>query len=127
MALARARESLYDMGTIQPPAALLAAVENLSRYHREHEKHYAESPLHDAIALQHASRTLKALAERWSSAVPDPSPSPVPFAGARDLNDERAIETSGVLFMEGEDPPGEIVRLRRDLETLASDHDSAGT
>lgn len=39
-----------------------------------------------------------------------------PFAGAEDLNDERAIEETGVLFMEGEGEPAEIGRIKRELE-----------
>src|SRR3954451_14854257 len=114
------------MDTTAASDAMLAGVENLSRFHREHEKHYAEAPLHDAIALQRASRTLKALAERWTTAEPDPAPSLMPFAAARDLNDERAIETSGVLFLEGDDPPAEIGELRRMLATMAADHAASG-
>ena len=38
-----------------PPAsaadALLDIAANLSQYHREHEKYYAEAPLSDAISL----------------------------------------------------------------------------
>jgi hypothetical protein len=49
---------------------LLAVVRNLSQYHREHEKYYAETPLTDAISLQRTARTLMALAERWSTAEP---------------------------------------------------------
>ena len=81
---------------------LLAVIANLSKYHREHEKYYSEAPLADAIALQRSSRTLIALAERWATVEPTTDPVRSPFAGAPDLNDERAIETSGVLFMEGE-------------------------
>src|SRR3954468_10095545 len=114
---APARARLGSMDTIAPPDALLAAVENLSRFHREHEKHYAEAPLHDALRLNRTSRTLKALAERWTTATCDTSPVAVPFAGAADLNDDRAIETSGVLFMEGDDPPAEIAHLRGELAT----------
>ena len=87
---------------------LLAMVKNLSRYHREHEKYYSEAPLADAIALQRAARTLIALAERWTSSEATAGPAPSPFAGAPDLNDDRVIETSGVLFMEGEGEPAEI-------------------
>lgn len=105
---------------------LLVAVENLSRYHREHEKFYAEAPLHDAISLQRSSRTLMALAEHWSVAHPATDPLHVRFAGATDLNDERAIETSGVLFMEGDEPPAEIVSLRRDLDGMADDFRRSG-
>ena len=59
---------------------LLSMVLNLAQYRREHEKFYAESPLHDAITLQRDSRALKALAERWTVATPDQHPSPSPFA-----------------------------------------------
>ena len=87
----------------QPAASsdgLLAVAANLSRYHREHEKYYSEAPLTDAIALQRTARTLIALAERWTTTEPATAPAASPFAGTPDLNDDRAIETSGVLFME---------------------------
>jgi S1-C subfamily serine protease len=84
---------------------LLAVAKNLSQYHREHEKYYSEAPLTDVISLQRAARTLIALAERWTSVVPAAAPAPSPFAGTPDLNDDRAIETSGVLFMEGGGEP----------------------
>ena len=105
---------------------LMAAVENLSRFHREHEKYYAEAPLHDAIALQRMSRTLMALAERWSIADPAEHPVAAPFAGATDLNDERAIETSGVLFMEGDAPPAEIASMCREIDRMAGAFDGSG-
>jgi len=105
---------------------LLEMVLNLSQYHREHEKFYAESPLHDAIALQRDSRALKALAERWSVADPEEHPSPSPFAGAPDLNDERATETVGILFMEGEGEPAEIARMKSELAALAQSGRATG-
>ena len=98
---------------------LLRIVSNLSQYHREHEKYYSEAPLVDAISLQRTARTLIALAERWSTAEPSAAPVPSPFAGAPDLNDERAIETSGVLFMEGQSEPAEITRIKRELQAGA--------
>jgi hypothetical protein len=106
---------------------LLAAASNLSRYHREHEKYYSEAPLTDAISLQRAARTLLALAERWTSAQPVMAPAPSPFAGAPDLNDDRAIETSGVLFMEGESEPAEITRIKSELETIAASSEQSGS
>ena len=106
---------------------LLAVVRNLSRYHREHEKYYAEAPLTDAIALQRAARTLIALAERWTYIEPAAEPGPSPFAGAPDLNDDRAIETSGVLFMEGEGEPAEISRIKSELETIAAGSEQSGS
>jgi hypothetical protein len=105
---------------------LLQAVLNLSRFHREHEKHYAAAPLEDALWLQRTSRTFKALAERWSRAEVEPHPAPSPFAGAPDLNDERAIETSGVLFMEGEGEPSEISGIKRRLTDMARANEGTG-
>ncbi|HXZ75103.1 MAG TPA: hypothetical protein VEH31_30120 [Streptosporangiaceae bacterium] len=114
-----------------PPAsaadALLDIAANLSQYHREHEKYYSEAPLADAIALQRAARTLLALAERWESAKLPAAPAPSPFAGAPDLNDERAIETSGVLFMEAEGEPAEITRIKAELGTIAASSEQSGS
>jgi hypothetical protein len=106
---------------------LLAAARNLSQYHREHEKYYSEAPLSDALALQRTARTLIALAERWTSAEPAAAPAPSPFAGTPDLNDERAIETSGVLFMEGGGEPAEIGRMKSELETMAAASEQTGS
>ena len=106
---------------------LLAVVKNLSHYHREHEKYYSQAPLSDAIALQRTARTLIALAERWTSAEPVAEPAASPFAGAPDLNDDRAIETSGVLFMEGAGEPAEITRIKSQLQAIAADSEQTGS
>jgi hypothetical protein len=106
---------------------LLAVAENLSRYHREHEKYYAEAALVDAVSLLRTARTLLALAERWACAEPAARPAPSPFAGTPDLNDERAIETSGVLFMEGEGEPAEIGRIKSELQAAADRSEQAGS
>ena len=105
---------------------LLAAARNLARFHREHEKYYSEAPLTDAISLQRAARTLFALAERWTSVEPATEPAPSPFAGTPDLNDDRAIETSGVLFMEGANEPAEITRIKSELQTGAAASERSG-
>lgn len=105
---------------------LLEAVSNLSRFHREHEKHYSSEPLEEALRLQRFSRTLKALAERRTAAEPSEHPVPSPFAGAEDLNDDRAVEESGVLFMEGEGEPAEITGMKNELETRAAAAERAG-
>ena len=105
---------------------MLAAARNLSQYHREHEKYYSEAPLTDAVSLQRMGRTLIALAERWTSAEPAAAPGPSPFAGAPDLNDDRAIETSGVLFMEGGGEPAEITRMKSELEAMAAASEQMG-
>jgi len=106
---------------------LLAAARNLSQYHREHEKYYSEAPLADAISLQRMARTLIALAERWTCAEPASAPAASPFAGTPDLNDERAIETSGVLFMEGSGEPAEIGRMKSELEAMAATSEQTGS
>src|SRR5690242_17271161 len=114
----------------QPDAGhdgLLAVAGNLSRYHREHEKYYAEAALADAVSLQRTARALTALAERWAYAEPAAQPAPSPFAGTPDLNDERAIETSGVLFMEGEGEPAEIGRIKSELQATAARSEQAGS
>lgn len=100
---------------------------NLSRYHREHEKYYSEAPLADAIALQRTARTLTALAERWTATEPVRTPAASPFAGTPDLNDDRAIETSGVLFMEGAGEPAEITRIKSELQTIAAGSEQSGS
>lgn len=86
---------------------LLLTVRNLARFHREHEKFYSESPFHDVIRLQRNSRALQALAERWLVVEPSGEKYLSPFAGAPDLNEDRATETLGILFMEG------VASLRR--------------
>jgi hypothetical protein len=114
----------------QPDAGhdgLLAVARNLSRYHREHEKYYSEAALADAVSLRRTARTLLALAERWASAEPAAEPAPSPYAGTPDLNDDRAIETSGVLFMEGGDEPAEIGRIKSELEAAAARSEQAGS
>jgi hypothetical protein len=73
------------------------------------------------------ARTLIALAERWMSVEPAAAPAPSPFAGAPDLNDDRAIETSGVLFMEGGGEPAEIGRMKSELEARAATSEQTGS
>lgn len=96
-----------------PPLDVLV---NLARLHREHEKFYAAEPLRDAEAVLRWSRVLKSLADRWerTRVVPGPADG-VPFAGCEDLNDNTAIETGGVLFLEGGGEPAELTRLKEDL------------
>jgi hypothetical protein len=103
---------------------LLESALNLSRFHREHEKYYSAAPLEDAVGLQRASLALLALAERWSRVEPGGRSAASPFAGAEDLNDERAIELAGILFMEGEGEPAEIARIKRELRTTAASHET---
>ena len=107
-------------------SSLLDAVLNLSRYHREHEKFYASFPREQAVTLQRHARTLHALADQWSRAVPSAAPPLSPYAGADDLNDPAALQLEGVLFMEGEGEPAELASLIRDLRTKATDFSGTG-
>lgn len=112
-----------------PPVSgdpLIESALNLSRFHREHEKFYATAPREVSVVLQRHARTLHALADRWSTAVPSTAPAPSPFAGAEDLNDLAALQLDGVLFMEGEGRPAEITHLIRDLRTTAEDFAATG-
>jgi hypothetical protein len=102
---------------------LLKAALNLSRFHKEHERFYASSPLETALRLQRHVLALLALADRWSTVEPSGSHVPSPYAGAEDLNSEAATALDGVLFLEGEGRSAEltamIVELRADADRFA--------
>jgi hypothetical protein len=98
---------------------LLDTIENLSRFHREHEKFYAQAPLEQAIALQRWTRSLKALADHWQQAEPVEVPLPNRYAGCEDLNVPAAIDGNGILFLEGEGEPAEISGLKQELAASA--------
>jgi hypothetical protein len=104
----------------------LDAIVNLSKYHREHEKFYAQAPLEQSIQLQKASGILKTLAHQWEMVEPDKPKNGSPFMGCDDLNIPSTIQHTGVLFMEGEEEPPEIARLKRDLKALAGDFQQTG-
>ncbi len=107
-----------------PP--FLRAVLNLSRFHREHEKFYAQEPRATAVELQRAARALQALADRWTRVHPDGRVALNPFEGSEDLNDGVALQLDGVLFMEGQGEPAEITKLKRDLRARSEDQDGTG-
>jgi hypothetical protein len=110
----------------QSASPLLEAMLNMTAFHREHEKFYSVSPREQAVVLQRHSRTLHALADRWASTTaPDRRPFS-PYEGTPDLNDLAAVQLDGVLFMEGEGEPGEILHLKRDLRSYADDATAAG-
>jgi hypothetical protein len=107
-------------------APLFETMLNLSRVHREHEKFYSSAPRGQAVILQRHARTLLALADKWTTAHPSPSPALSPFAGADDLNAEVATQLDGVLFMEGEGRPAEITRLVAELRSTGTDSIDSG-
>lgn len=108
-----------------PPEPLLQVIANLARFHREHEQFYAQAPLRQASDLQACSRALKSLAGRWS-VVDAGEPAGNPFAGAEDLNAPGLVAESGILFVEGEDEPVELQRLKRDVGEVAEDSEQTG-
>jgi hypothetical protein len=101
------------------PNPLLEAALNLSRFHKEHERFYASSPLETALRLQRHARALLALADRWSTTEPSLHPAPSPYAGAEDLNSEAATALDGVLFLEGEGRPAELSAMLAELRAEA--------
>jgi hypothetical protein len=107
-------------------APLLAAMLNLSSFHRDHEKFYGSAPRASAVMLQGHARTLQALADTWSSAEPSKRDVLSPYEGAEDLNSPVATQLDGVLFLEGEGRPVEITRLVRDLRNIAEDQRVTG-
>jgi hypothetical protein len=111
---------------MQDKTKLLEVILNLSKYHREHEKFYAQSPLQNAIELHEASRVLKTLADRWAHVKAADPIQGNPYAGCEDLNETATIQDSGVLFLEGEGEPTEIARLKRDLANMANDYEQTG-
>lgn len=106
---------------------LLDAIENLSHFHREHEKFYAQQPREQAVYLQRHSRTLSALADRWSTVTVETMNALNPYEGSVDLNTPEATQLDGVLFMEGEGEPVELTRIKRDLRTIGNDSIETGT
>jgi hypothetical protein len=110
-------------------AALLRAMSNLTRFHRDHEKFYGAAPRETAVLLQRHARTLQSLGDRWSQVAASGADREAlsPYEGAEDLNSEAAVQLDGVLFLEGEGEPAEITRVTRDLRSLAADADQTGT
>lgn len=106
---------------------LLDAIENLSHFHREHEKFYAQHPRQQAVDLQRHSRSLAALADRWSAVTAEALDALNPYEGSPDLNSSDATQLDGILFMEGEGEPVEITRIKRDLRTIGDDSIETGT
>ena len=99
---------------------------NLSKYHREHEKFYAQRPLEQAVTFQKSSRVLKTLADRWKNISIQKNKALNPYMACEDLNETSIIQENGVLFMEGEGEPPEISRLKRDISSFADDFKETG-
>jgi hypothetical protein len=118
-------ESRYETKLVEKKQ-LIDSIQNLSKYHREHEKFYAMQPLKQAIQIQEFSLVLKTLADRWAHIDPRKTKGKNPFMGAEDVNEDSTIQYNGLLFMEGEDEPVEMKRFIRDVKTLADDFIQTG-
>ena len=99
---------------------------NLSKFHREHEKFYAQNPLEQANKLQFISRVLTTLADRWSQVEANHGEKGNPYIGCEDLNDTSTIAYVGVLFMEGEGEPQEITKMKDDIRVISEDYAKTG-
>ncbi|CCK24999.1 hypothetical protein BN159_0620 [Streptomyces davaonensis JCM 4913] len=115
-----------DEAQLSPPESLLQLIDNLARFHREHEEYYSQAPLRQAGELQARSRALKTLADRWSVVGVGEQTSAAAFAGTEDLNAPGLAAASGILFMEGEGEPVELQRLKREVGLLADDVEQTG-
>ncbi len=125
MATARLTEA-PGSGAAPAQNPLLEAALNLARFHKQHERFYATSPLESALRLQRHARALLALADRWATVAPSRSGGVSPFEGAQDLNSEAATALDGVLFMEGEGRPAEITAMIGELRAEATSFAGAG-
>lgn len=105
----------------------LDAIENLSRFHREHEKFYAQRPREQAVALQRHSRALSALADRWEHVDAQRVDALSPYQGADDLNAPEALQLDGILFMEGNAEPAEITSIIHELRAVGTTSVDTGT
>jgi len=94
-------------------AVPIAALVNLARFHREHEKYYTVAPIREAEEIARVAQAIKALADRWNTTLVDKPDGVRPhYTGCEDLNDPAAIELCGVLFLEGEGEPAELRRIK---------------
>jgi citrate lyase beta subunit len=105
----------------------LDTIENLSRFHREHEKFYAQRPREQAVALQRHSRALSALADRWEHVDAQRVEALSPYQGADDLNAPEALQLDGILFMEGNTEPAEITSIIHELRAVGTTSVDTGT
>ncbi|MGV9938508.1 hypothetical protein [Streptomyces sp. NPDC003401] len=88
-----------------PADLLLRVIDNLARFHREHEEYHAQAPLRQAGELQARSRALKSPADRWSEAEAGERTSAIGCAGAEDLNAPNLVAESGSSSWKGRASP----------------------
>ncbi|MEU6564293.1 hypothetical protein [Nocardia nova] len=106
------------------PGEILRGLGDVARAHREHERYHSVFKLEEAVAWRRDSNALKLLSDRWSGDgdVPARSETGGEFgpAGCADLNDTALVATTGILFMEGESEPGELIAMKGRLAAASA-------
>jgi hypothetical protein len=112
----------------------LHAQRNIAAYHREHERFYTQAQCETAVDLFRESNKLKVLAGVWLGAPGADVRPAVDFSrdeyravGSVDLNSRHSIANIGVLFMEGEGEPTELMTMKLKLRALAGATMRAGS
>ncbi|HEV8439580.1 MAG TPA: hypothetical protein VGT40_15940 [Methylomirabilota bacterium] len=103
----------------------LDVLDNIARFHREHERFYTMTQMAAAADLSREANKLKIVADVWLEDRSPAAEAQVDFsdpryqaAGCTDLNALRAIAAIGVLFMEGQGEPAEIRGLKAKLRGM---------
>lgn len=99
----------------------LAGMVAVARAHREHERYHSLLKLEHAVDLRRDANTLKVLADRWLDGAPGEDGPGGPAAGCPDLYDRAAVATTGVLFLQENSEPDELVAMKRRLEATADE------
>lgn len=108
------------VGVPGPSPAELAGYVRVARDHREHERYHSVLKLEEAAAWRRDSNALKLLAARWSDSPAPERLDPAHGAvGCVDLNVPAVVATTGILFLEGDSEPAELIALRGRFEQAA--------
>lgn len=133
-----ATEAAKPVAHVPPPPMTAGArpapevLRNIATYHREHERFYTFYEMKEALDICGESNRLKTVATVWIDEAPlaalsgDFADPRFQAVGCVDLNALRAIAGIGVLFMEGEQEPAEIRRIKANLAYLAQEWTRSG-
>lgn len=104
----------------------------IARYHREHERHYAMVKMDLGGELVRLANRLRVVADIWlqggapAAAEVDYTDPRYRAAGCDDLNALPALPLIGILFMEGEGEPREIIQIKAKLRAVEDEYLAAG-
>jgi hypothetical protein len=108
----------------QPPD--MAILRNIASFHREHERYYTWYKANEAAELFREANRIKAIATAWlddqlpASLAGDFRDPRFAATGCCDLNAIRAIGSIGILFMEGEQEPSELLAIKGKLSAMGT-------